>query len=277
MTSPAAELIRRLVAPAVLAAALAPAPAAAGPILEFSGPLASAGTGSFRFDGADFFEDEYPLFDPTRFVGGSFAATIRLPDVAPSATGNYAFAPPGDVTYTLFDAAGGIILTGRGTVSEAVVRNADRTRPPPRPGPRPGPGLATDEVSFTGAADLAGVPGLTLPPELYGPNVVAPDSLSFEFSSTFGRGTGPLPGTGQGIPTDVATYLTFDDRTFDLFFYVYNGDDWIYGDPDAFDPFVASVGSLSYTVTVPEPASLTLAAAGGLGVLAARLRRRATR
>src|SRR5262245_11018278 len=59
-------------------------PAAADHLITLTGTLDGSSYFSLRFDGTNsFFDDVPPLFDLGRLDGGSFRATLLVPDVAP--------------------------------------------------------------------------------------------------------------------------------------------------------------------------------------------------
>lgn len=236
---------------------------AADYVLTFTGEWDDHYTDSYHFDGTGNPPDPLPtLFDLRRLDGGTFSATLLLreadsvDDVGSSAY--YEFDPGLGVGFTLFDADGLVVHTGRAPISEASVSN-NATRPGPR-----------DNVDFF-ADDPTDVTGLALPPELYGPNQVYEANLFLSFVSFFPFVNGG-PISSLDIPLEAATYLDFDDRSFDLVLEIFN---------EASDGSGANVGvytEVSYaitgvTVAVPEPGGLALVAIGGLVVLANALRR----
>ncbi|MDG3008084.1 PEP-CTERM sorting domain-containing protein [Paludisphaera mucosa] len=272
MPSPASPPRRMIPLAALLAAVLAPAPAAADHLITFTGAFDDSDYSSSRWDGADQFEDDLPpLFDLTRLGGGSFRATFRVPEVPPvdeySGVANFEYHPPAPLALVLLDAAGGVVHRLGGGLYELDVENFRRQGRPGSPPQR------ANDVSFYAVPD--GLAGLDAPPELYGPN-----RLAFgEIAATFADGSRPLGDVS--IPLDGATYLDFDGRELRVYLAVANGD------PSGDGPNLYVYTQLVYQITgasvapaaVPEPsgAGLMSAGAAGLAWYARRRRGRAAR
>lgn len=268
MPSPVANWARRVAAAAaVVAAASLPAPAHAAFRVTFTGPLDYSDYFSSRFDGTDSFDDDLPpLFDLGRLAGGSFRATSLVPDVPPvdedSGYSLYEYVPPVPAGIDLLDPTGAVVHRLRTGLYEVEVENFE-TRPT-----RGRPPIRVNEATFLAVPD--GFGGLDAPPELYGPNRFVVGTVAAYFT----RGTRPLGDVS--IPAAGATYLGYADREFFIRLDVANGD------PNGDDPNLYVSTTLGYQITgvsvaptasVPEPASVGLAAAAGLALVGYARRR----
>lgn len=273
----------RLIAPlAALTLLAAPQGAAAAFVMTVGGTFSGSRTSSDRFDGTDFYTNDLPpLVDVGRLAGGSFTAEYRFPDtvvptLVPGANTVFYSGPGYGLSYTLFDAAGAVVMQ-----SAFLTRFAQITVQNDRPVllfvPPSGfvPAGFVDSVNLS-AWGTAG-PELTLPADLYGPTTIGPIQAELSFRDE-SRDPAVRPGTltGLGIPTDPAVYRQFPQGGgFSL--------RWAYADGDTFDnegPYREASTTVGYRITsvsvtpVPVPPTLVLA---GLGVVAAGVGRRRLR
>jgi hypothetical protein len=224
-------------------------------IMSVSGEFESFTSFSVQFDGANTVEDALPpLFNVDQLAGGSFAATFSFPSTDPPPSGNFAsyvFGPGFGLSYTLFDASGGVVHQGSNP-SDAGATVLDDFAPA---------GSPVDAVNlFSFVNDVS---GLITPPALYSP---VPDVFALQSTVGFNGEVSASANyiTGLSIPVDASTYLSFPERIFTTGMTFGDGD-WKNG----VEPFQYVETSLSYTITtvsiVPAPASLIIVLAGIIG------------
>ena len=248
------------IALAVFAASAAahPNPASADFVLTVTGTFQSFYNETERFDGTNYYTNDLPpLFDVDRLRGGTFSANFRFPDVTSIPNGNFAdynFAAPAGLGYTLYDASGAVVDVGSSSSDPfaRVFNNfvfTNSSNPP------------FDEVAFF--AFVNDVTGLRIPTTRYGTDQALYAIQSGIFFSGDGSGSNDYILQNLGIPTDLATYLSFPNKFFTTGLEYDDGD--VFGDT----PYQTISTFLSYGITgvklsaVPEPGSAVLVAIGG--------------